>query len=76
VITAYAAIKPSVRRVIVEYTEGNGWMTLDMETGDVHAYPTPAAALAAIKREDAKRSQFSISVIEWGNVPEGFVKPE
>lgn len=68
-----ADMKPTVRKVVVEYTV-DGWLAMD-ERGDVTSYPTADRAVAAIRRADRKAGGFQVTIIDWLDAPAGWSPP-
>lgn len=64
---------PDIRRVIVQHNDGE-WMLMS-DDGMVTVHLTADDVIRKIRRQDAKRSGFAVTVVEWTNVPVGFVPP-
>jgi hypothetical protein len=66
---------PRVRKIIAEFSEGNGILTLD-DVGDVRQFDTPEQVWRWVQRRDARdKHDFIITELEWRNTPPGFVLP-
>lgn len=68
----------NVRKVIAENLRDDYWLVMD-EAGDVTEYSSAEAVVTAIKAVDAKALRKGVStatVIEWRDVPAGFIPPE
>lgn len=69
------APQPTVRKVIVEFSAGNGWLAMD-EDGNISGYPNADTAIAAIRRADRKApGGFQVTLIEWIGTPDGWDPP-
>lgn len=70
-----------VQQAHAEFTDGDGIIVL-FPNGEVRSVLTPDAAIAAVRRHDAKQSNghadptMLVTVLTWHNVPTGFVPPE
>ena len=67
-----------IRKVTISPHEHGCLIGMD-ETGQLHEWPTPEAAVAAIRRRDSKAARLGEStatLIEWQGMPEGFEPPE
>lgn len=68
----------TTHRVIAEPDDGDGWLAMD-DAGRVRRYPSAPALRRAVERRDrreAGRRGIVVTMIEWRDVPEGFVPPD
>lgn len=71
-------MKTKVRRIIAEHCE-DGWLVMDLESGNVSLWSTADAAANMISKQDQKLIKANDAVvteIEWRNVPSGFIPPK
>lgn len=71
------ALTPSIVRFVVRPSSVRPgvWLSCD-HRDEVRIHESADAVLAFVQRRDARRAGFAVTVIEWENVPDGFVPPE